>query len=163
MTSLGFSVLFSNTRRFLAVQIHQQTHVKMLTDTPVGGRQVSAEEVPRACSKVLVGWRSKANMVGRLLHTLLVKLQWRKRWSAYSGAPHRAHVTGWVKMPRRCRAILSGKASCTIFHINTWIFGAVFTPHMFLIQLKFWRRFLCAFVAWCCSASSWSCCLTASK
>ena len=55
MTSLGFSVLFSNTRRFLAVQIHQQTHVKMLTDTPVGGRQVSAEEVPRACSKVLVG------------------------------------------------------------------------------------------------------------
>ena len=52
-TSIADRVLFSKIARFLAVQIAQQIHGRMLFETPVGGRQTACRKATIASLKLL--------------------------------------------------------------------------------------------------------------
>ena len=77
--------------------------------TPVGGKQTRGGDDSSVFAKVEVGCMSSCLVVGTLLQTLFANRQWGKRWSAVSGSPHRAQVTGCVMIPLLCKAMPKGK------------------------------------------------------
>lgn len=87
--------------------------------TPVGGRQIHAFETTR----VLFIWTGFMGIVrGANFQTSLAKSQWKNRCSVVS------------RSPRLSRFSPRGKAFCTMFQRNTFIFGDILTVQISDIQ-----------------------------
>ncbi|KAF3586653.1 hypothetical protein F2Q69_00031407 [Brassica cretica] len=84
MTSFESRVLFSKTRWFLAVHMHQHTQEKMFPDTPVGGRHTRSCDAVKAWSKVVFTPMASGRMIGRFSQICLANLQCRNKCSADS-------------------------------------------------------------------------------